>query len=133
MEYALIQCRQLESVCSSYNVSIASSASSVVTRTVTLLTNTEKCSWGVKVESGAPYFLINVQNNGSIINSGYELHYIEHSETIQNDGAAGTASNAAGWISYTSTAANMNVLYNTKEFEGMEYPYVEQKYTDSGL
>ena len=128
MEYALIACRQYETICSDYNVSISSSA--VVTKTVTGLVNTEKCSWGVKVTTGAPYFKIN-STASEIINSGYDIHYIEHDETVQNNGAAGTSSNAAGWISLTSTTSNMNVLYNKEQFNGMEYAYFEQKYTDS--
>ena len=128
MEYALIACRQYENICSDYNVSITSSTP--VTKIVTALVNTEKCSWGVKVTTGAPYFKIN-STASEIINSGYDIHYIEHDETVQNNGVAGDSSNAAGWISLTSTNSNMNVLYNKEQFNGMEYPYFEQKYTDS--
>ena len=48
----------MDSICDTGAVTItaAVSTATVVTKTVTEMINTEKCTWNVRVNFGAPYF-----------------------------------------------------------------------------
>ena len=61
---------------------MADKAAAAVTRTVTGITSDEKCSWSIKATKDAPAFKITTASKLIKTDSvGYELHYIEYSET----------------------------------------------------
>lgn len=45
-----------------------------------LLTKDEKCSWVIKSNSGAPTFMTDSESNSSMVDSSYELHYVEYGD-----------------------------------------------------
>lgn len=80
MEYALINCRQKKGICGG-DRSIPLTTNTLntpMTREVTGLNKSEKCTWYISAPSGySPYFFIETEPY-MLINSSYDIHYIEH-------------------------------------------------------
>ena len=80
-------------------------------RVVSNLTNQEKCSWFVSAPAGkAPYFYIETSPY-DLINSSYDLHYIEHDP-------ADWANENTNELRLTTEVRNRSVFYNKSQFDG---------------
>ena len=111
---SIINCRQLVSVCQASVIpKFADKSGAAVTRTVTGITKTEKCSWNASATLDAPTFLITTPSNLLPVDgSGYFIHYVEYGTQVQKTPTGSyvnvsfdthNPSSSNPWISYLST------------------------------
>ena len=129
MELALINCRQLQTICGVGNtVELADKNAAAVIKTISGLTNSEKCSWNIKATTDAPSFKITTAVSDLIRNddTGYDIHYIEYDDTADKE--VENASVTSDWMSYINNKEHIiSTKYERDKWYGIEYPYMYVK------